>query len=710
MAYEAGDQASTRRLYVVAYHQHAADDKLASTARFFEKHNVAGVVDKNRLLTASFFPTDLQLSQLATVHAPSRLAEIVAGAQASYHVLSYKPLRRCVSRIDAHGQPQATLHCLLRHDYAHAKKAAKYVPTLQSALTLHPITHSDRHATLAFPWFDGTPLSALTGHNQTEHVVRLGAALGELHRHVAHRLPGSSVVSLTTQLQAAVNMLEHLAPQASRQIASLATTLEDQLAHRVERQTLLHGDLHADQILVGNVQLAILDWDRAHNGDPESDLASFLAHQCVPWSGPSGAVDWQNHVAALLGGYRQTGTLARRRLNFHLVLELLKAAVLPFRRRYPDWPEKMQAVLDLATTIANHLSQATVATTAVPAAAECTVNQPVSLDVAEQEAWLQPALDHEAAAAAISATVPDACTARLKQVRVLQLKPNRRALIQYQLSTTKQAAASVLGKVRAKGVDLHSADVQARLFDLVTEHPSLPFRVARPLGVVPDLNMWFQEPLMGDTATHRLTPGSDTAAARTIATSLAELHRQSLVVAREHTHADELSILRDRLTRFSEKRPTAALDALLVLQQCEHWLARFPALRRAGIHRDFYPDQLIFLPGDMIAFVDFDLFAMGDPLIDAGNFLAHLKETAIREHGDAQALAAHEAEFVCGYLAAAPWAGPQAIQVHTFVSLARHIYISSSKPKRAHATDSIMNECLRLCGQMHQQFAITETF
>jgi len=42
-------------------------------------------------------------------------------------------------------------------------------------------------------------------------------------------------------------------------------------------------------------------------------------------------------------------------------------------------------------------------------------------------------------------------------------------------------------------------------------------------------------------------------------------------------------------------------------------------------HNDFYDDQLLLLPDGRVALVDFEEAGPGDPLLDVGNFLAHLR-------------------------------------------------------------------------------------
>ncbi len=44
----------------------------------------------------------------------------------------------------------------------------------------------------------------------------------------------------------------------------------------------------------------------------------------------------------------------------------------------------------------------------------------------------------------------------------------------------------------------------------------------------------------------------------------------------------------------------------------------------AMAHNDFYDDQVLWLPDDRVAVVDFEEAGPGDPMLDVGNFLAHL--------------------------------------------------------------------------------------
>lgn len=63
------------------------------------------------------------------------------------------------------------------------------------------------------------------------------------------------------------------------------------------------------------------------------------------------------------------------------------------------------------------------------------------------------------------------------------------------------------------------------------------------------------------------------------------------------------------------------------LQKLENLLSPFvQSWQPASMaHNDFYDDQLLVLRGGRLALVDFEDIAPGDPLLDVGNFLAHLR-------------------------------------------------------------------------------------
>lgn len=65
-------------------------------------------------------------------------------------------------------------------------------------------------------------------------------------------------------------------------------------------------------------------------------------------------------------------------------------------------------------------------------------------------------------------------------------------------------------------------------------------------------------------------------------------------------------------------RAVAALDPFI-----QSWQPRGTA------HNDFYDDQMLVLPDGRLALVDFEETGPGDPMLDVGNFLAHLRWSAM---------------------------------------------------------------------------------
>lgn len=115
-------------------------------------------------------------------------------------------------------------------------------------------------------------------------------------------------------------------------------------------------------------------------------------------------------------------------------------------------------------------------------------------------------------------------------------------------------------------------------------------------------------------------------------------------------------------------------------------------LRPCGIHRDFYADQVI-VDGDRLFLIDFDLYCMGDPALDVGNFLGHVIEQSVRATGDPQALAPVEEALRDRFLALAGAELTRRVDCYALLTLARHLYLSNILPARASFTEPILAAC-----------------
>ena len=136
--------------------------------------------------------------------------------------------------------------------------------------------------------------------------------------------------------------------------------------------------------------------------------------------------------------------------------------------------------------------------------------------------------------------------------------------------------------------------------------------------------------------------------------------------------------------------------------------AQLPAPRACGIHRDFYPAQVIIgrggpsgvhaAPLGRLWLLDFDLFCLGDPGLDVGNFIGHVTEQALCEHGDPDALRAVETALEERFVELSGEAVRPAVRTYTTLTLARHVYLSTQFPERQHTTEALLALCEQRVG------------
>ena len=311
------------------------------------------------------------------------------------------------------------------------------------------------------------------------------------------------------------------------------------------------------------------------------------------------------------------------------------------------------------------------------------------------------ALDAERAAAQLKRHLPRLSgtegVLKLKAIRVIQHKPGKRCVIEYdvrqKVGGVKGDKLTLIGKIRARrsgnegfrqlemiwnaGFDAHSADGIA---------------VPEPLGVISEFKMWCQRKVPGEVSIRLLTGPEDVGLARRIAEAIHKLHRANLPTERVHTMTDELRILRECFDKTAAQRPDWAGRLARLMTACEKLGASVPTPNACGIHRDFYSSQVI-VDGDRLWLIDFDLFCLGDPGLDVGNFLGHVIEHSLREKGDTDAFRdvtrAMEERFV-------ELSGNRvrpAVRAYTTLTLARHVYLSTQFSDRRHTTEKLMELC-----------------
>jgi thiamine kinase-like enzyme len=233
-------------------------------------------------------------------------------------------------------------------------------------------------------------------------------------------------------------------------------------------------------------------------------------------------------------------------------------------------------------------------------------------------------------------------TTRLLRTRttLVRYRPGRRCtmLVHARLrdSTSGEISSRMLyGKL------YHDAKKAASVFEEMRRlHENHSLRasgclVARPVASLPSLRMVFQEPLIGRPLEFLLLGRAARAVDRSdgvrrAAEALAALHRSGLSTDRIRPVARSLERMGDWARGVEAIAPTLGREMTKVADAlCEavpqeggpdHW---------SLVHGDCKPSQFLVGPRS-VSLLDFDHCGMADPISDVGNFLASLRQLALR--------------------------------------------------------------------------------
>lgn len=278
----------------------------------------------------------------------------------------------------------------------------------------------------------------------------------------------------------------------------------------------------------------------------------------------------------------------------------------------------------------------------------------------------------------------------LSGIRVVRHKPGKRCLVEYDVGMPGEETFTVIGKVRARGMDERSLAVQKALWNSGFGDGSR-FAVPRPLGGIPSLRMWLQKKERGVVATGMLAESGDVA--KSVAELSHALHSSGAEpLRRPHTMEDELRILSERLSLVTDAKPEWRGRIERVRRACEKLGRSLSEPEPLPIHRDFYGDQIL-VDGARLVLLDLDLFCEGAPGLDIGNFTAHMTEHSLRELGFPDAMKEREAALEERFVELSGEGVRRSVRVYETLTLARHIHISTRIPERRRFTAGILELC-----------------
>jgi phosphotransferase family enzyme len=155
--------------------------------------------------------------------------------------------------------------------------------------------------------------------------------------------------------------------------------------------------------------------------------------------------------------------------------------------------------------------------------------------------------------------------------------------------------------------------------NVIGEH----FTVGKPIAYLSESRVLFQEEASGISLQQILIDSQDeeaVSAARKVARALASLHLDNIPTARRHLVQDEIAILAMRGKTLQWACPDLKEEIEAVISTVVASLQEVP-LKPA--HLDLKTDHIL-LEGYRYALLDFDSFALGDPVLDAAHVLAQI--------------------------------------------------------------------------------------
>lgn len=173
----------------------------------------------------------------------------------------------------------------------------------------------------------GRPLEHLAGCGTAlvQHMEPLGRTLAALHRTRVPDLPQLSASDRLGQLQRTVQLLSQACPLLARRLSTLLDRLAATLPAAGACATL-HGDLHMNNVLIGDGGPALIDFDSISGGPAALELGGFVAgllYRGRLHRTPSAAI--AAAICELLAGYRRHGAApGRAELAWHTAAALVQ--------------------------------------------------------------------------------------------------------------------------------------------------------------------------------------------------------------------------------------------------------------------------------------------------------------------------------------------------------------------------------------------------
>jgi hypothetical protein len=286
---------------------------------------------------------------------------------------------------------------------------------------------------------------------------------------------------------------------------------------------------------------------------------------------------------------------------------------------------------------------------------------------------------------------------RLKAVRVLRYKPGKRCLIEYDVRverpTYERRKCKLVGKIRARRFGTSDFRLMQQIWRSgFNSHSPDGIAVPQPVGIIPKFRMWLQLSVKGQPVGEILAAPDSVPLARRVAEAAHKLHHSGVPTQKTHTMSDEVRILEQCLQAVATVAPGSRRRLERLLDECQRLAENTPKPHYCGIHRDFYPDQVLY-DGRWLHLLDFDLYCRGDPGLDIGNFIGHVTEHSLRICSDPAALSSVERALEERFVELSGERVRPSVRAYAALTLVRHIYLSTRFPDRRPWMEPLLDLC-----------------
>jgi len=637
--------------------------------------------------------------------------------------LQYKPEKRYGGVIKTKSGSQATIKFYDKVGFLKAKNNARTFKSKKNLRISQCIGHSNKQMILGFEWINGKDLGELLLENPKftkKAVANTGKALAKLHSRKIKNLDKLNSDDELLNFSRQEDLINHICPHLKNQFRELGKHLRSFLYSSMSVSSPIHSDFNPSQVIVDTDRnVTLLDFDRAGLGDPRLDLGSFIASlYYLLLFGKISTYRFQKLKDTFLNNYHGKIGQTYPDLEMFIAAGLLKMSNKPFRTNQSNWVIQTEQILNMIKKIMGQNRSEEIPIPVTPSIKKkgkkfTEINTQTSLGTIDDSnlPHLQTAMDVNKIEPYLNKVFQSKggknTQANLRAVKKIRHKQGKRCLIEYEIELKKDnipnEVIKLLGKMRSEGLDKKSFRIQKSLqkagFDSKSSDKiSLP----KAIGVIPEIGMWLQKKIDGINVINLLVKEDGEKIAGRIAEAIHKVHLANIPTKRHHTVKKELLILNERLTKIARLNPSLSPRINRVLDECKELVKYLPHVGSVGIHRDFYHDQVL-VRGKRLFLLDFDLYCMGDPGLDIGNFVGHLQEFSLRHFGNPNALSRQEHALIERFIELSGEFRRTSVEIYTTLSLVRHISISQQFSDRRKFTKKILSLCeKRLQSQLSQ--------